>query len=187
MAKILHRDMSLLNLLLVVWNRLETEYSLDFIDKSDLPLQTREELRSKLEGIPHRGFLADWGYAVPFDVPRDDTNPTSTECAVSFDASQSPHHPSSPLTSIHSDAVQTSPISVDTPYAASDERVVPIRLLDSNPDSPDEVHYVGLSDLKDSHNITLSMSDETNLDPFRPAIDNNPLYHTVSSSHILRR
>ena len=133
--------MSLLNLLLVVWNRLETEYSLDFINKSDLPSQTREELCSKLVGIPHRGFLADWGYAVPFNVLRNDTNPTSTECAISFDASQSPHHPSSPLTSIHSDAVQTSPISVNTPYATSDERVVPIRLLDSNPGSPDDVHY----------------------------------------------
>ena len=133
--------MSLLNLLLVVWNRLETEYSLDFINKSDLPSQTREELCSKLAGIPHWGFLANWGYAVPFNVLRNDTNPTSTECAISFDASQSPHHPSSPLTSIHSDAVQTSPISVNTPYATSDERVVPIRLLDSNPGSPDDVHY----------------------------------------------
>ena len=82
--------MSLLNLLLVIWNHCETEYSLDFLHKSDLPLETREELRSKLEGISRQGFLADWGYAVPIEVPRDDTNPTATNSTASLNANQSP-------------------------------------------------------------------------------------------------
>ena len=179
--------MSLLNLLLVIWNHCEMEYSLDFLHKSDLPLETREELRSKLEGISRRGFLADWGYAVPIEVPRDDTNPTATDSTASPNANQSPQ-PSSPLTSIPTDEAQTSPISVDIPSdAASDERAVLVRLLDCDSGSSDNIHYVGLSDLKDNHSITLSMGRESVLDPSRPTIDNNPLYRTVSSSHTLRR
>ena len=61
-ACILHRDISLLNLLLIIWNGLEAERSLNFLD--DLPSETCEQLPPKLWGIPHWGFLTDWGYAV---------------------------------------------------------------------------------------------------------------------------
>ena len=77
---------------------------------------------------------------------------------------------SSPLTSLSTLEVPTSPIADDL-----DENAIPIRHLGSS-ESP---YYVTISGLKHMHDITLSMGgDVTN--PCRPSVDTNPLYRTVS-------
>ena len=181
-ANVLHRNMSLLNFLLVLWNRSDAEYSWDFVCSSHLSLEAQESLLRKLESVSHRGHLADWGYAVPYypqnafsfslhnDMNAKVTTPEPNTELPDVDQSTNLEIASSPLTSLSTLEAPTSPIADD-----SDENAIPIRHLGSS-ESP---YYVPISGLKDIHNITLSMGgDVTN--PCRPSIDTNPLYHTVS-------
>ena len=59
---ILHRDISLFNLLLVV--AIHSNISKDFLVRA---LQEPEKavVRAKIQRLSHRGLLGDWGYAVP--------------------------------------------------------------------------------------------------------------------------
>jgi len=123
-ANILHRDISLLNLLLVSSNTLEKDHSLEFLD--GLPSVAYERLVQKLEEIARRGFLADWGYAVPLDAPHTDATAASpigatikalTQPDLSVNTQhQSPVAPSSPLTSLSTpdEMPPTSPVVVPT-------------------------------------------------------------------------
>ena len=182
--------MSLLNFLLVQWNRLDAEYSWDFVRSSHLSSEAQELLLWKLEGISRRGHLADWGYAVPFhpeDVPdhtlRDDmdtktTTPerdTQLPDAIPCQPTDA-EAPSSPLTSLSSPEALEAPTS---PIAdSSDENTVPVRRLGFN--GSESPHYVPISDLRHTHDITVPMGGDP-VNPSRPSIDTNPLCHTVSS------
>ena len=181
-ANVLHRDMSLLNFLLVLWNRSDTEYSWDFVRSSHLSPEAQESLLRKLEGVSHQGHLADWGYAVPYcpnnafnfplhnDMNTKVTTPERNTELPDVVQSANLEAASSPLTSLSTLEVPTSPIADD-----SDENAIPIRHLGSS-ESP---YYVPISGLKHMHDITLSMGgDVTN--PCRPSVDTNPLYRTVS-------
>ena len=130
--------MSLLNFLLVQWNHLDAKYSWDFVHSSHLLPEAQELLLQKLEGISHRGHLADWGYAVPFhfeDIPdhtlhdNTDTKTTTPKCDTQL-LDAVPCQPtdvktaSSPLTSLSSPKLPeacTSPIADD-----SDKNMIPV-------------------------------------------------------------
>ncbi|KIK19916.1 hypothetical protein PISMIDRAFT_106732 [Pisolithus microcarpus 441] len=103
-AKVLHHDISLLNLLLIHWSpSINDDCCLDFL--IDLPPETCEHLQDKIQGLPYRGLLADWGYAVPLDVPAPDPE----------------HIPkASPSTPPHN-APPTSPISLPGNLASGDD------------------------------------------------------------------
>ena len=180
--------MSLLNFLLVQWNPLDTEYSWNFVRSSHLPPEAQESLLRKLEGISRRGHLADWGYAVPFYADnvtehtlRDDS--MDTKITTPEPDTQLPdavlcqsaglETVSSPLTSLSSPEARTSPIADD-----SDENAVPVRRLGNSSEKP---YYVQISSLRNAHDITLSMGGDPLMNPYRPSIDTNPLYRTVSS------
>lgn len=63
-ACILHRDISLFNLLLDTWNR--SDDRMQFLNV--LPEQTRKRLYQQIKAsVSHRGLLVDWGYAVPIE------------------------------------------------------------------------------------------------------------------------
>ncbi|KAF8548220.1 hypothetical protein OG21DRAFT_1489573 [Imleria badia] len=66
-AKVLHRDISLLNLLLTSWDRSRKAHRLDFLN--DLAPETHMCLQSQMKDITYHSFLTDWGYAVPLDIP----------------------------------------------------------------------------------------------------------------------
>lgn len=69
-ARILHRDISLLNLLVIIWDGTQAEDRLEFLDQ--LPEKTRDHLRQRIKAsVSHRGLLADWGYAVPIELPSE--------------------------------------------------------------------------------------------------------------------
>ncbi|KAI6028251.1 hypothetical protein EDC04DRAFT_2605729 [Pisolithus marmoratus] len=68
-VKVLHHDISLLNLLLILWDASQDDSCcLDFLNQL-LP-ETHEHLQAKIQELPYQGFLVDWGYAVPLDVPQ---------------------------------------------------------------------------------------------------------------------
>jgi len=188
-ANILHRDMSLLNFLLISWNRMDPEYSWDFVRSSHLLPEAQESLLRKLEGISRQGHLADWGYAVPF-YPQNVTNltlPDNMDAKTTTQPERDTERPdavqcqsasletaSSPLTSFSTLEAPTSPIADD-----SDENAVPVRRLDSN--GSGSPYYVPITGLRDTHNVTLSMGGDPIMNPCCPSIDTNPLYRTVSS------
>jgi len=189
-AHILHHNMSLLNFLLISWDSTDAEYSWDFVHSSHLSPEAQDSLLRKLEGISRRGHLADWGYAVPF-YPQNITNltrPDNTDTKTTTQPERDTEHPGavqcqsasletplSPLTSLSTpDSARTSPIGDDL-----DENAIPVQNLNSNGSrSP---HYVPISGLRDTHDVTLSMGGDPLMDPCRPSIDTNPLYRTVSS------
>ena len=134
-ANILHRDMSLLNFLLILWNHSDAEYFWDFVCSSHLLPEAQDSLLQKLEGISHWGHLTDWGYAVPF-YPQNvanltlhndtDTKATTPECDTKLlDAIQcqsaSLETASFPLTLLSTPEAPTSPIADD-----SDENAVSV-------------------------------------------------------------
>jgi len=161
-----------------------------------LPPVAYEQLVRKLEKIPCRGFLADWGYTVPLGAPHtgatatlsiDATigalNTTQPDLSVDTAQYQPPVAISSPLTSLSSTPDEmplTSPVVV--PIVASDlgENMVPVRRLISDPEGAGNTQFVALSDLKYTDDITLSMGGAPLPDPYRPSIDTNPLYRIVS-------
>ncbi|KAI6026899.1 hypothetical protein PISMIDRAFT_109164 [Pisolithus microcarpus 441] len=162
-AKVLHRDISLLNLLLVHWSpSINDDRCLDFL--IDLPPETCKCLQDKIRGLPYQGLLVDWGYAMPLDVPASDPE----------------HIPkASPSTPPHN-APPTSPISLPGNLALGDDSV-PIQISD-----PDEIKgcivHIALTELKDDHEIALSMGRDTSPDQLQLLIDTNPLYRTMGSS-----
>ncbi|KAI5988016.1 hypothetical protein EDD15DRAFT_2199193 [Pisolithus albus] len=114
-AKVLHRDISWLNLLLVVWDASRGDsHCLDFLDHL-LP-ETHEHLQAKIQEIPYRGFLTDWGYAVPIDVPQTEAYTTPE-----------PEGPSTSPSTPHHDAPPTSPISPPNTSTSVDNSV-PVRI-----------------------------------------------------------
>jgi len=119
-ANILHRDISLLNLLLI---GLDDDSSFDFVIHSHLSPETHQSLLHKLQRISHWGLLADWGYAVPLYAvkppsPVDATTPAFCHQPTSAVVS------SSPLTPFTIDETPTSPVPVPDDL---DETVVPVR------------------------------------------------------------
>ncbi|KAI5986625.1 hypothetical protein EDD15DRAFT_2373072 [Pisolithus albus] len=163
-AKVLHRDISLLNLLLVIWDASRGDsHRLDFLDH--LPPETREHLQAKIQEIPYRGFLADWGYAVPIDVPQTEAYTTPE-----------PEGPSTSPSTPHHDAPPTSPISPPNTSTSVDNSV-PVRIPVPS-EGTDRVAYIALSELKDVHEIMLSMGRDPLPDRSQPSVDTNPLYRT---------
>ena len=166
---------------------------MEFLD--GLPSVAYERLVQKLEKIAHRGFLADWGYAVPLDAPHTDATAASpigatikalTQPDLSVNTQhQSPVAPSSPLTSLSTpdEMPPTSPVVMPTLMNVASglgENTVPVRCLMSDPKGSGNIQFIALSDLKYTDDITLSMGGAPLPDPNRPSINTNPLYRTVS-------
>ncbi|KAF8124294.1 hypothetical protein EV363DRAFT_1299830 [Boletus edulis] len=97
-ACVLHRDISLFNLLLVA--AMQSDLGVDFVDHV-LHGSERARIREKIQKLSRRGLLGDWGYAIP--VPNN-SSPDSQPQAPSATAiptgsnsssdmqSQVPHH-----------------------------------------------------------------------------------------------
>ncbi|KAI6016826.1 hypothetical protein PISMIDRAFT_15760 [Pisolithus microcarpus 441] len=134
-ANILHRDISLLNLLLVSWNALEKDHSLKFLN--NLPQATHQELLKKLVKLSCWGLLANWGYTVPLDAPCSGVDAAAQlDLTANATLYQSPEAGSSPLTSLSPDSEAPPMSPVDVPLnilmnAASDlgKDTVPVQAL----------------------------------------------------------
>ncbi|KIJ63916.1 hypothetical protein HYDPIDRAFT_168311 [Hydnomerulius pinastri MD-312] len=189
-ASVLHHDISLLNLLIVVWDNINMDRRLDFLDH--LPAEARKHLRSKLQNLPHQGFLADWGYAVPCDThldpslsqPSSESRPIATpKPAASSPLSSPPPEPaaSSPLSSLPPELASTSPILppvADETLETIDYKSVPVQRSAAPGDGgPGSLEYVALSQLKHDK-IVLLMGGDDPPDQSQPCIDTNPLYRT---------
>ncbi|KAI5984240.1 hypothetical protein EDC04DRAFT_2914418 [Pisolithus marmoratus] len=158
-AKVLHCNISLLNLLLVHWSpSTNGDHCLDFL--INLLLETCEHLQDKIWGLSYQGLLVDWGYATPLD-------------ALAPDSEHSPKAlPSTPPHNLP----PTSPISLPHNLALGDDSV-PIQISD-----PDKIKghiiHITLAELKDDHAIALSMGRDSSLDQLQLSINTNPLYCT---------
>ena len=138
---------------------------MDFLD--DLPPETRMCLRSRMKDIAYRGLLADWGYSVPLDAPH-------TQAEIAQASSKST--PSIPPRNLP----PTSPISpLSNQPSESGEDLVPVRVSILG-EGKDWIVCVPVSELKDDHEIVLSMGRDSSPDQLSPLIDTNPLFHTVS-------
>ena len=71
-AHILHRDVSLFNLLLVL--AMQSDLSMDFVDRV-LQEPKRTQIQVKIQKLPHRSLLGDWGYGIPMG-DRDSSSAT---------------------------------------------------------------------------------------------------------------
>lgn len=154
-AGILHRDISLFNLLLV--RSAESEERLEFLD--GLPRGTRD-LRQKIEKfVSHRGLLGDWGYTVPI-------NATTSQ----------------PATGLPTPDLDSNPFANDTLLTSSKygEDVVPAAKVSRN-GQEHTIRYTSVSHLGWDHNIKLRMAGDP-LDFAWPTVDTNPLYRTVNHS-----
>lgn len=145
---------------------------MEFLD--GLPLVAYEWLVQKVKKIPRRGFLADWGYAVPLDttaaLPIGATIRALTQPDLSVDASQ--HQPSmAPLTSLSTpgETPPTSPVVMPTLMnvaSGSGENMVPVQCLISAPKGSGNIHFIAVSDLKYTDDITLLMGGAPLLDQY---------------------
>ncbi|KAI6111917.1 hypothetical protein EV401DRAFT_1890587 [Pisolithus croceorrhizus] len=166
-AKVLHHNISLLNLLLIIWDTSHGDtHHLDFLNH--LPPETCKHLQAKIQEIPYQGFLADWGYAVLINVPQAEAYTTPE-----------PKGPSTSPSTPHHDVPPTSPISPPNTSTSVDNSV-PIQIPVPS-EGMDWVAYITLSELKDVHEIMLSMGRDPLPDWSQPLVDTNPLYHTISS------
>ncbi|KAI6101840.1 hypothetical protein F5141DRAFT_1065808 [Pisolithus sp. B1] len=163
-AKVLHHDISLLNLLLVLWDTSwDDSCHLDFLDH--LMPETHKHLQAKIQEIPYRGFFVDWGYAILIDVPQAEAYTTPE-----------PEGPSTSPSTPHHDALPTSPISPPNTLTSVDN-LVPIRIPVPS-EGTDWIAYIALLELKDVHKIMLSMGRDPLPDWSQPSVDTNPLYCT---------
>ena len=158
---ILHRNISLLNLLAI---QNGSDCCLDFLGA--LSPEIRECLLPKLRTMAYRGLLGDWGYAVPLAEAHFNTGSEPI-------ADPSSPHPLSP---------PTSPISVPNDLDFQCNNFIPVRAMPSLDEFESQVpglEYIAIKSLEDNHNISLTVGRESSHD--RPSIDTNPLYHTVST------
>jgi len=164
---VLHCDISLLNLLFVLWDPLgDGDWCLDFLD--DLPPDTHMCLWTKMkDSITYCGLLADWGYAVPLDTFQTQAEPMCTSQLTP------PTPPCNlPLTS-----------SVSLPsHQSSEMGDDSITICISAHGQEDWIVCVGLSQLRVDHDIVLSMGRDHPPDQSQPSIDTNPLYCMVGFS-----
>ncbi|KAI6001512.1 hypothetical protein EDC04DRAFT_2611980 [Pisolithus marmoratus] len=166
-AKVLHCNISILNLLLVPWDASQDDSChSDFLDHL-LP-ETCKHLQAKIWEIPHRGFLTDWGYAVLLNILQTDGYNTP-ELEGASTTPSTPHH----------DVLLTSPISPSNNSTSSD-KLVPVQIPVLN-EGMDQIAYISLSELKDDHEIVLLMGRDPLPDWPQPLVDTNPLYCTISS------
>ena len=63
-AGILHRDISLFNLLLVA--AVKSKLGVDFLDRA-LQEPDRSQVHEKIKALPRHSLLGDWGYTVPIN------------------------------------------------------------------------------------------------------------------------
>ncbi|KAL4063494.1 hypothetical protein J3A83DRAFT_4192948 [Scleroderma citrinum] len=117
-------------------------------------------------------FLADWEYAVSINGKnhQDLTSPFTTPLDTPHGHMGTTSAPSHLMLLSTSDKPQTSPIPPN---------MIPMNMaldLDSSPGASDNVHFVVLSKLKDTDDITLAMGGAPLVDPSWPSIDTNPLY-----------
>lgn len=150
---ILHRDISLFNLLLALWDGSDR---LEFLDV--LPEDIRGPLRERIKkDVSYRGLFADWGYAVPIESP----------------SSQPTTQPTTPDSG--DDPIEG---AVDLARLTCGEGAVPAQLRNSEKDKGNISQYVPISKLGIQHEIKLQMAGEP-VDSERPSIDNDPLCRTV--------
>ena len=72
-AHVLHRDISLFNLLLVL--AMQSDLGVDFVDRA---LQEPEctRIQEKIHKLSRRGLLGDWGYGIPMGDVHHSSGPT---------------------------------------------------------------------------------------------------------------
>ena len=164
---VLHHDISLLNLLLVLWDSSgDGNWRLDFLN--NLPPDTRMRLRAKMkDSIMHHCLLTDWGYTVPLDTSQAQAEPLCTLQLMP---------PTPPC-----DLPPTSPVSQPSnqpPEMGDDSITVHVSI----PSQEDHFVRIRLSQLQANHDIVLSMGRDHLSDQSQPSIDTNPLYRTVGFS-----
>ena len=187
-ARILHRDTSLMNLLLSRKTHFRSNHH-RFMGK--LTTEQSECLCQKIDKLTRRGLLANWGYAVP-------TTPPSPSPAINDPEPRLPGSsttPNEPLLSVADEPLleadgiplvtdpfnqtPTSPIEPPTTEDAKCVNYVPVVGVGS---SNLRTTLVPVSELDPSHNIVLSMGTSSPEDGPRHTIDSSPLYRTVSIS-----
>ncbi|KAI6162382.1 hypothetical protein EDD17DRAFT_1757518 [Pisolithus thermaeus] len=140
-AKVLHHNISLLNLLLIIWDTSHGDtHHLDFLNH--LPPETCKHLQAKIQEIPYQGFLADWGYAVLINVPQAEAYTTPEPKGPSTSPS-TPHHDVPPTSPISPPNTSTSvdnsvPIQIPVPSEGMDWVAYITLALGSIASEPDE-------------------------------------------------
>ncbi|KIJ11755.1 hypothetical protein PAXINDRAFT_15338 [Paxillus involutus ATCC 200175] len=151
-ASVLHRDISLLNLLIVIWDNINVDRRLDFLDH--LPTEAREHLRSKpsseLRPIPEPA--ASSPLSSPPPKPAAPSPPPKPAA-------------SSPLSDPPTQLASTSPIllpAADNTLETINYKSVPVQRSAAPGDGgPGGLEYVALSQLKHDNEIMLSMGGMT--------------------------
>ena len=178
-ARILHHDTSLMNLLLSRRNGFRSNHS-KFMDR--LSAEQKETLCKRIDNLARRGVLADWGYAVPI--------------ASSPSPSPAVNHPGSSTTHQHLPSMINEPPSVADGVPTTDPFNPPTSPIEPpNTDANLCVNYVPVeevgshnlgtklvpvSELNSYDNIVLLTGASNPEDDLRYTIDASPLHRTVS-------
>ncbi|KAG6375434.1 hypothetical protein JVT61DRAFT_2991 [Boletus reticuloceps] len=83
---ILHCDITLMNLF-IVEQKLWAHRQLDFLEM--LPVEKRQNFALKIQQLPHRGLLGDWGYSVLYQAEQLALDPAAVDI-LSHEAQQVP-------------------------------------------------------------------------------------------------
>ncbi|KAF8833164.1 hypothetical protein BDN67DRAFT_1017870 [Paxillus ammoniavirescens] len=161
-ANVYHRNISLLNLLLVAWDM--KNCCVDFLEM--FPIEERKRLLPKIRNLPHHGFLANWGYAVPLHI-HDQAKPPVTVPKAPLEHGTG-HRSTSPI-SFTDDEMTTQ--SLDDL-----ERVDSVLIHSTLADGSISLKYVPTTLLGSCDNITLPMAGDPLPDESRPSVDTSPLY-----------
>ena len=162
-AHILHRDLSLPNLILAPPQGRSNHAKF----MHHLPISTREVLCARIEGLGRRGVLADWGYAVP-----------TTECLSTsgLTTSDSPEPPACELSPCNP---PTSPIEIPPEIGDLDNCESSNYVCTARVGSNDGSTQLTLaSELTEDDDIIVPMGSAAENDS-HPTINSSPLHRTV--------
>ncbi|KAG6371483.1 hypothetical protein JVT61DRAFT_9518 [Boletus reticuloceps] len=160
LARILHRDISLVNLLLAT-TKAEHRTTHEKYIQYYISGQAQVDLCKRISCLTRRGVLADWGYATPI-----------TPTTVSADSPSTPSSEGDPPTL----PTEIGPLASQMPIGAWVEAETPIDLVPVR--QIDGVTMVSASQLTDEHDIVLLMGTDDPKKDLRHTIDSSPLYRT---------
>ncbi|KAF9227896.1 hypothetical protein BS17DRAFT_813772 [Gyrodon lividus] len=164
-AGVLHRDISLINLLLAFRKTKRTNYQMF---KDLLKAEAWKRLRDKLDCLTRQGILADWGYAVPVSLdtatgPTNKVVPDMPEPAAAMATDKyAPYSPpQTPTDSLAGDQESDNCVSVKKIGSASEA-----------------IQVVPVSELAMDDEIVLLMGTSNPENDLRHMINSSPLHHT---------
>ena len=178
-AGILHRNISLMNLILALRYGPRSNHS-RFMDK--LHTEKRDTLCRKIDGLGRQGVLVDWGYTVPVPSLSD---PVAAEDSEHQLTARNVEH----VVSRPSPITESVGSSLSDPFIIATSPIKPTDFLDGSADcvpvvdigSPNSAPRLKLvSKLRASDEIVLPMGADKPDDDSCHTLDANPLHHMVS-------